>query len=143
MNSSGTCSWVILLLLTAGLSFGQSVNGVNLSADIPFSFTVERAILPPGHYTVRSLGAADNKTLLIESSDKHWMKSVRTHGVYALSGPLACRLRFTSYGEKHFLSEVWMPGSQSGYQLSKTPEAKEMERARRADTVVIQADRRP
>jgi|ERR1051326_1198442 hypothetical protein len=129
--------------LFTALSFAQSVNiGVNLSANIPFSFTVERTLLPPGHYTVRSLGAADGKTLLIQSSDHRWIKSVRTHGVYSSAGPDLCKLRFLAYGDKHFLWEVWMPGQQAGNQLSKTAAAIELEsEAHRPKAVEVVADR--
>jgi len=128
-------------LLTA-LSFAQSSNiAVNLSANIPFSFTVERTLLPPGHYTVRSFGTADGKTLLIQSSDHRWIKSVRTHGVHSSAQPELCKLRFLAYGEKHFLWEVWMPGRQAGNQLSKTADAIELEgAAHRAKTVEVAAD---
>lgn len=132
----------ICLIFNAGLSFAQSAGtGVHLSADIPFAFVVEHTTLPAGHYTVRSFGASDGKTLQIQSSDQRWTATVRTHGVYAPRTPQHANLRFLALGEKHFLWEIWMPGNQLGNQMAKNPEALEMESSHRRATVEVAAER--
>lgn len=119
------------MFLGAGWSFAQTAN-TNLRVDVPFAFHVDRALLPAGHYSIRSFGAADGKTLLIQSSDNQWVATVRTHGVQASTAPQLCKLRFLNFGDQNFLWEIWVPGRASGYQLEKGSQVIELESANRA-----------
>jgi hypothetical protein len=73
-----------------------------LRAQIPFSFTVNKTLLPPGSYRVD----VDNEAGLVELRDMG-------HGAFALGIPFddsrvpEAKLVFHRYGDEYVLREVW------------------------------------
>ena len=102
---------VALGMLT--LSAPAPVAAGDIRANVPFSFTVDKKVLPPGTYNVSSSAA---HSLVIRGSNA----GAITLGQHAESSTLASpKLVFHRYGDTYILREVWM-GASSGYQLPQT-----------------------
>ena len=91
-----------------------------LRCDIPFSFTVNKATLPPGTYRVD----VDNEAGMVELRDMG-------HGAFALgipfddSGTQTPKLVFHRYGDEYVLREVWT-GTGTGRELPEPRHEKEL-----------------
>ena len=107
---------VVLGVLT--LSAPKPVVAADIRANVPFSFTVDKKVLPAGTYNVTSSNA---HTLLISS----FGAGAITMGQRAESTSGSPRLVFHRYGNDYILREVWMGGG-SGYQLPQTAREREL-----------------
>jgi hypothetical protein len=106
---------VVLGMLT--LSAPAPVAAADIRANVPFSFTVNKKVLPPGTYNVSN----NNSALLIRGSST----GAVTLGNRAESSTATSpKLVFHRYGDEYILREVWM-GS-SGYQLPQTSREREL-----------------
>jgi hypothetical protein len=83
---------------------------------VPFNFVAGAKTLPAGEYSVQAQGpsvvwirSADYKTTLNLSANS--AENAQMNGVAALN--------FNRYGDRYFLSEIWM-GSNIGRHLPKT-----------------------
>jgi hypothetical protein len=109
-----------------------------ITAKVPFSFTVNGSTtLPPGDYTL-STGGAGNSTVLISGASK---------SVFGLTNRLESRgqdeskLVFHKYGDTYILRQVWMGGG-SGRELPRSRferELAERKMAEAAQPVVVAA----
>lgn len=95
-------------------TFTVSAEATDVRAKVPFSFNVAQKTLPPGTYSVTSMGGAN--TLLLRGSGT---------GAISLTSAMqnanneGAKLVFHRYGERYFLREVW-----SGTTGRKLPEPK-------------------
>ena len=112
----GAALAVVLGALT--LSAPAPVAAADIRANVPFSFTVDKKVLPAGTYNVTSSNA---HTLLISS----FGAGAITMGQRAESRSGSPRLVFHRYGNDYILREVWMGGG-SGYQLRETAREREL-----------------
>ena len=112
----GAALAVVLGALT--LSAPAPVAAADIRANVPFSFTVDKKVLPAGTYNVTSSNA---HTLLISS----FGAGAVTMGQRAESRSGSPRLVFHRYGNDYILREVWMGGG-SGYQLRETAREREL-----------------
>ena len=112
----GAALAVVLGALT--LSAPAPVAAADIRANVPFSFTVDKKVLPAGTYNVTSSNA---HTLLISS----FGAGAVTMGQRAESRSGSPRLVFHRYGNDYILREVWMGGA-SGYQLRETAREREL-----------------
>jgi len=112
----GAALAVVLGALT--LSAPAPVAAADIRANVPFSFTVDKKVLPAGTYNVTSSAA---HSLLISS----FGGSAVTMGQRAESSSGSPRLVFHRYGTEYILREVWMGGA-SGYQLRETAREREL-----------------
>ena len=91
-----------------------------LRCQIPFSFTVNKATLPPGTYRVD----VDNEAGMVELRDMG-------HGAFALGIPFDdssvrdAKLVFHRYGDQYVLREVWT-GAGTGRELPEPRREKEL-----------------
>ena len=91
-----------------------------LRAEIPFSFTVNKAVLPPGTYRVD----VDNEAGMIELRDMG-------HAAFALGIPFddsrvrEAKLVFHRYGDQYVLREIWT-GAGIGRDLPEPRREKEL-----------------
>jgi hypothetical protein len=101
---------VVLGLLA--LSAPASVAAADIRANVPFSFTVNKRVLPPGAYTVSN----NNTALLVRGATS----GAVTLGQAAQSATSTSpKLVFHRYGDEYILREVWM-GSGSGHLLPES-----------------------
>jgi hypothetical protein len=106
----------LLLMLTALAVSAQS--GQSGVIDIPFNFIVGQKILPSGEYTVGAFSEASDKVWLIQSKDAHAGAFFLTLPVRASEMQEKASLVFHKYGDQYFLSQIWIPGSNLGRELS-------------------------
>jgi hypothetical protein len=92
----------VLALLTVAATPSQAAD---ISADVPFSFTVNGATLPPGTYSISTTGALGS--VLVRGG---------TGSAFALSNRMDtngnddCKLVFHKYGDTYVLRQIWLGG---------------------------------
>lgn len=133
------------LLIAAALAlFGTTAviaQTVDVKANVPFSFTVNRATLPAGEYSLKSMdeqGAAiairdlNSKTtnLVISSSCRSSKSASQT------------KLVFHRYGDRYFLSQIWTAGDDAGRALPPSAGEKEVAKDFSMQQVVLVAAKR-
>ena len=108
---------MLLPVLTARVA-GQA--GLELTADIPFKFTVCKKQLPAGKYKVLPMTSANPRILLVRAEDGSSAEIVCTQDLQSSKVATKGRLVFNRYGGEYFLSEMWFAGQTTGNQLVKT-----------------------
>jgi len=124
------------LLLATSSAYAQTIN---LKADIPFDFVVGKTTLPSGEYTIRSLnmdpalsigGSAHNPILFLAKRCSSRSPSAQS------------KLVFARYGDRYFLSEMWIEGNSTGRQLLKSGREVRVAQNQAAQPVVVLAELR-
>src|ERR1041385_2664659 len=83
--------------------------------NIPFEFTVADETLPAGDYYIyRTQQYSSDNVLTISTVDGRVLAVQLTNGVQTLTPKKQGVLVFNRYGNKHFLSQVWIAGSNTG-----------------------------
>lgn len=108
-------------------------------ANVPFAFTAGDKTLPAGEYRVEKAPHSD-LTLMIRSADGKEGMFVSALPAETRKPQTQSKLIFHRYGNRYFLSQVWVAGHSQGRQLHES--AKEKEQALAAsnaapDNVVI------
>src|SRR6266487_3689499 len=122
-----------MLTLIIGLSFVSAVVSANgqsstrASAQIPFEFLVGDRSLPSGKYNVSTTTGA-GEMLMIKNADTNRAAVRLTNVIEPKRDKTQARLVFHRYGQRYFLSEVWMGRDSSGYQLRKSHQERSIER---------------
>jgi len=122
-----TAVFVVVVTLASMVLTQAGVSPV-LSVNVPFSFTVGKATLPAGHYTVQldriSSGTALGTCLVVRNDDRAVVQRIKT--LPNRSGELrsGASLLFHKYGDSYFLAEVQSYGL--GCELTQSPAEKEM-----------------
>lgn len=106
----------VLALATAVT--GQATKG-DVVVDVPFAFTIAGQQLPAGHYIV-----APGTDVIRIFNDHNMSLYVPTHASVR-SGSNDSKLVFHRYGEKYFLSAVWITGNNYGRELFRSPAEKQ------------------
>lgn len=118
-----------MLALIVGLSFvsavvsakGQSTQAV---AKVPFEFIVGDKTLPSGQYTVGAVSGTNKAALMIRGRSS----AIRLTNEIQPNKNKSARLVFHRYGERYFLSEVWMGGDSTGRHLLQSKQERSIER---------------
>jgi hypothetical protein len=108
---------VVFGMLT--LSAPAPVAAADIRANVPFSFTVAKKVLPPGTYDVSS---SAGHALVIRGFGAGAVTLGQRSESAKASSP---KLVFHRYGDEYILREVWMGGA-SGYQLPQTAREREL-----------------
>jgi len=114
-------SLLVTLVLAAGFAFAQPAQKVN----VPFNFTIGNNHLTPGTYSFATMAAATR--LEVRDSSQKVVSVTPVITRLARSGKAtssAPRLVFDTVAEEHFLSEVWIGGT-DGYLVRATAEKHE------------------
>jgi hypothetical protein len=125
-----TAVWLCISALSA---MGQSAQ----SLQIPFEFYVGDSKLPAGSYQIAIVGSAVRITN-IAMRDKavafNPIPITRPDG-----SPRTGGLVFYTYGRNHFLSEIWVMGSESGLSVPKPEFQAELARKKQSIRIESQA----
>jgi hypothetical protein len=113
MKNLGILATLVLGLLVGTAAAQQAV----ITADIPFSFTVENTTLPAGKYDVEQITAWE---FAITSATGQVKVLFFTEPTEAAMKPANYELYFDVMGDKHFLSKIWYQDDNWGYYLSKS-----------------------
>ena len=109
------------LLLVAGSAFAQS-NEVR--ANVPFDFVVNKTTMPAGTYQIVNGGTLGSETIAIRGMNIK-----------------ASKLVFHRLGDRYFLSQIWVEGSDSVRQLPKSQLESEVAMDYATQEVVLVASR--
>ena len=116
---------LLSLLLVAGSAIAQTVH---VRGNIPFNFAVGSKTFPAGTYDIGSVDSLDGKTLLLQARDGSACMMVNSNAAENLKPADKSKLVFNQYGNRYFLSEIWVNGATRGHQLPKTSREKELAR---------------
>ena len=114
---------LLSLLLVAGSAVAQTIH---VRADIPFNFAVGSKTYPAGTYEIGSVDSANNKTLLLKARDGSASAMINSNTAESLKPANKTKLVFNRYGDRYFLSQIWMNGATLGHQLPKNSREKEI-----------------
>ena len=92
--------------------------------NIPLAFTAGKMALPAGEYRVQNTGEA-SAILLIQRTDHSAATFVISNPVETNKPQAHSKLIFRCYGNRYFLSQIWVEGRSRGRELA--PSAKEKE----------------
>jgi hypothetical protein len=123
-----------LLLATAS----ASAQTVELKANIPFNFIVNKAELPAGAYSLKRQ-STNETVMLIQSTDRQTAKMLLPHACISPQPSTQSKLVFHRYGDRYFLSQVWTAGSDQGRELPKSPRETEIALDYPAENVILAA----
>jgi hypothetical protein len=98
-----------------------------VKANVPFSFAVNKKVLPPGTYTVNTSVA--NGLSIIGYRDGAMTLSIRTQSAKVTSPKLV----FHRYGDEYILREVWTEAG-SGFKLPESRRERELAGGRNGAT---------
>jgi hypothetical protein len=142
---------IITLLVTVAFasalaSVSAQTPGHNITANVPFEFNVGDKTLPAGSYAVAAVGT-DRSGLRVSNRDDNETAIRLTQTVQANEPKEQTVLVFKRYGDRYFLSQVWLSGETKGLQMlkSKSERAMAEELAKneaKAETVTIVASLR-
>ena len=127
---------VLGLLLVAACANAQSIQ---VTANVPFDFVVDKATLPAGDYSLDAI-SSNSKALAVRNRDAGVQMMVLSNAARSLNPAPDTRLVFHRYGERYFLSQIWIQGEAEGRQLTTSKhEAEIATNAQRDQDVVIMA----
>jgi hypothetical protein len=119
-----TLAGALILLLAAGSAFAQTIH---VRGSIPFDFIVDKETLPAGQYTIDSIGLmSDGRTVAVRDADAKPKAMINANSVQSSKPSAKTKLVFVRYGDRYFLSQVWLAGSTWGHQFPKSPREAEV-----------------
>ena len=121
---------VLFTLVATMVTAGMAQDSV--SADVPFSFTVNHQLMPAGRYTVAPLQSPDYKTLVIRGEGK----TAIVLGPFLNSVNSDPKLVFHRIGDQFFLSSVTGIDHEYDFPVS-TPERKAMKTAQVSEITLM------
>jgi hypothetical protein len=131
---------VLSLLLAAGSALAQT-HGKTIRADIPFKFVVNKAVMPAGEYEVSRYGSI-GQMVLVHNAKTGESVIASANAAQSLHAADKTKLVFKRYGDRYFLSQVWVEGNSAGQQLPKSPHEAEVALDFSSQPVVILASLR-
>ena|SRR5438045_807254 len=90
-----------------------------VSVHIPFEFSAANKTLPAGDYYVRRSIQGAQVGMEVISKDKSQTLWLTIHTVRGTDIQAASRLVFNRYGDRYFLSQLWIAGRSNGEELTK------------------------
>jgi hypothetical protein len=130
---------VLSLLLVAGSAFAQTIS---IKCNIPFSFNAGSKSMPAGQYSIRTIGTADSKTLVLQGSEPGAEMMLSSNSAAKLDAADATKLVFHVYGSEYFLSEVWVAGNSLGHQIPVSVRERELAKGNAPQDVNVLASLR-
>ena len=127
---------VLSLMLVAGSAFAQNMN---LTADIPFNFVLQKQSLPAGHYTIKAMG---DGVLAVQGENGKPVAMILTHSIESARPAEHSKLVFQRYGDRYFLAQAWATGTSAGIELPKSARESEVAMDTRPEQVIVLASLR-
>lgn len=107
----------LLVILTVVSAPAQTTR--QLSASVPFDFTVGQTTLPAGKYTIYRTSVNTSDGFLMRDENGHVAVVFKTHAVPGLEQPVKGRLEFRRLGDQYFLARFWASGNDAGRELEQ------------------------
>lgn len=132
---------VIMILTVAGLSSVRAQTSCvrEMTANIPFAFSVGEQNLPAGKYSMRCINpSSDRKILQLRGKDGRFSVLVPTNNTIGEADE--AKLVFNRQGDRYYFAEVWMEADRTGMKALKLrgelASAREIATTRRAAEMV-------
>ena len=124
-----TAALLAMAIIVAGVSAQAQSLQYKLTVDIPFEFSVSKAKLPAGKYSVsRAQESSGDTVVQIKSIDGHSVENRFSIPIVTFKLKKRGELVFHRYGEQYFLAEVWPAGGGTGRAFLKTSAERELKR---------------
>ena len=102
-----------LCVLTGVQAFGMDTTG--LQVNVPFSFRVEKTVLPAGRYLITPVDISTPNLLVIRNEDGGPALAVLTEPLSPrLNAPEKSELVFTRVGNLDYLTQIWDSDTNEG-----------------------------
>ena len=114
---------IVILLGVFGLMVSTAVANaqtLKVKANVPFDFVVGKTTMPAGAYTIDAL-LPSSSALAIRNRDAKVGSVVLAGSATSYEPSADTHLVFRRYGDRYFLSAIWVQGERSGreFQMSK------------------------
>lgn len=116
----------VILSLSATLPALAQYNGP-IKLEIPFNFVVENERIPAGKYKI---ARPENGWLRIQSLDARIADTFLAIPMKREAEIKTTRFLFHHYGSEYFLSTIWIPGQETGWELLRGKVEKELAKNR-------------
>jgi hypothetical protein len=120
-----TCGLVTVI---AALSAYAQMPGTALRASIPFDFNVRGKVLPAGEYEIRRITDEPGVLIISSLTDNHERAMFDTQPVETRQLSSQSQFVFHRYGESYFLSEIFAGGGQTGRELLRSRQERDLSR---------------
>jgi hypothetical protein len=111
---------IVLVGSMAVAAQAQTSGRTQLTANIPFQFSVGKKTLAPGEYILRSVNEdSSNVVLKIQSRDGKVSVMLQMSTVEGKVQESA-KLIFHRYGNQYFFAEAWLDGEKSGLEAPRS-----------------------
>ena len=100
----------------------------DMTAQIPFKFTVANTTLPAGKYIIKRVDDNDPQALELHSADGRATVVFLTESAQAKGTPSESELVFNKYGNRYFLEEIWSQGDSTGNQVEMSRTERKLEK---------------
>ena len=111
----------ILATLTLAATSLTAQSTSLMTVNVPFNFAAGAKTLPAGEYRVKAVA---HNVVAIQSADSKTTVMLASHSAENTSMDGVGALTFNRYGDRYFLSQIWM-GSNIGRELPKSRAEKE------------------
>lgn len=126
MNISMRAIWMLELVAVLALASVVPSRADNHAKDdrarfevrIPFEFVVGNRAMPPGLYRVEQLlGSPELDILSVRCLETGAYQAITTAVITSMDPQVGSRLTFHRYGNRFFLSGLWVRGKRAGLQV--------------------------
>ena len=105
-----------------------------VTANVPFSFYMDRSAMPQGAYKVEELSHG----VMVRMWSADAINAVTTRAIAGKKQIEPARLVFHRYGEDYFLAQIWTGDSSNGQAIALSPREKELAQSGAASLAMIQ-----
>jgi hypothetical protein len=121
----------------------RAEDGMEVKANVPFSFYAGDEKLPAGNYVFTLDDASSPTVLVIDTPNGKRHEFVLTEGERDTSGPAnRSELVFDHYGQDHFLAEVRVEGLELGRELPETNRERSLAMSMSKDRVTVHLEKK-
>jgi hypothetical protein len=138
-KSALTLVGALSLLLVAGSAFAQSNTEVRVN--VPFDFVINKTTMPAGQYQIIKVGTEGTDTIAVRGMNVKAVKMVNTNRDQASKSSDSTKLVFHRLGDRYFLSQIWVEGSDRVRELPKSQLESEVALDYTSQDVVLYASR--
>ena len=131
-------------MISVNSAKAQNSGHQQLTASIPFAFSVGKTTLPAGEYIVSVVNPnSDQRILQIKSRDGRSSTVLQTTGVNGKTQETG-KLVFHRYGDRYFFAQGWMAADETGLAAPRSGAERTRERelaraGQRFETVAVNA----
>jgi hypothetical protein len=126
-------TWLPLILMALFGSAAVSTNaqtGYGVRANVPFDFTIGDKTIPAGKIVARRMSGSDSGPWLIKNVENGQNEVSFANSLRGADTSDQAKLIFRKYGDRYFLAQVWISGSQA-WQVVKSSSERAIEREMR------------